>query len=127
MKITDARRPGKIPGANGGTLNAGGTPGNSGGKPGRSGRPPQWLRDRAFDLFWELLPVLEAIADDTGARARDRIRAVDVLGKYGAGSLQGISVDDVQERMEATMEVIRRRTAPEQFAAISDAVARVWR
>ena len=56
-----------------------GNPGNSGG----SGRPPSAIRARCRGSFDARIPVAESIADDPNASASDRLRAIDVLAKYG--------------------------------------------
>ena len=63
----------------GGALKTGGTPGHKGG----TGRPPSAIRELCRGSFAERLEVLTDIADDTEAKTIDRIRAIDLLGKYG--------------------------------------------
>jgi hypothetical protein len=66
-----------MPGKHGGTLRRGGT--NKGGP----GRPPAAVREACAKSFDARVPVLERIADDTKATSRDRMMAMDLLGKYG--------------------------------------------
>jgi len=55
-----------------------GNPGNEGG----TGRPDLAVRSRALAFFEKRLPVLDQIAGKAKARPRDRIAAIDKLGKY---------------------------------------------
>ena len=64
----------------GGALKSGGTPGNAGGL----GRPPSAIRTYCRGSFEQRIPILEAIADGViEAGPKERIRAIDVLAKYG--------------------------------------------
>ena len=65
-------------------------------KPGapNAGRPPSVIRERCRGSFEDRIAVLEEIADDPKANAGDRIRALDLLGKYGLGTQQQISGPD---------------------------------
>ena len=65
-------------------------------KPGapNAGRPPSVIRERCRGSFEDRIVVLEEIADDPKANAGDRIRALDLLGKYGLGTQQQISGPD---------------------------------
>ena len=58
-------------------------PGGVNGHKGAGGRPPSAIREAARLAFSERLEVLTDIADDTEAKTIDRIRAIDLLGKYG--------------------------------------------
>ena len=75
---------------------------NSGGKKGRSGRPPSAIRIRCQGSFAERVPVLEEIIDDPTSRDADKVRAMDLLGKYGLGALKEIQGDQY-ERMEIVL------------------------
>ena len=69
-----------IPGRNGGVLNRGGTPGNKGG----TGRPKSEVRQACVEGFESALPVLMRIAmDDNIVSQAERLKAIDLLGKYG--------------------------------------------
>ena len=65
-------------------------------KPGapNAGRPPSVIRERCRGSFEDRIAVLEEIADDAKTSAGDRIRALDLLGKYGLGTQQQISGPD---------------------------------
>lgn len=78
--------------AHGGAILQGGNPGNKGGP----GRPPSALRERMRGSLEERLKVLEEIADDSDSRPADRIRAVEVLARYGLGSAHELSGPDQQ-------------------------------
>ena len=65
-------------------------------KPGapNAGRPPSVIRERCRGSFEDRIVVLEEIADNPKASASDRIRALDLLGKYGLGTQQQHSGPD---------------------------------
>ncbi len=83
-------KPELLPQPHGGALRGGGKPGNRGG----TGRPPSVIRERCRGSFEDRIVVLEEIADNPKASASDRIRALDLLGKYGLGIQQQHSGPD---------------------------------
>jgi hypothetical protein len=74
-----------------------GNPGNSGGKKGRSGRPPSALREQLRGSFAERIPVLEQMVDDAKTSASDRLRALDLMAKYGLGTTSTSTNTDGQD------------------------------
>src|SRR5712691_8321660 len=89
-----AKLPALVPQPHGGALLDSGLPGHAGG----GGRPSSALRERLRGSFQERVRVLEDIADDPKADPQDRIRAIDVLAKYGLGVTRELSVDEVRDR-----------------------------
>ncbi len=87
---------------NGAEIPLGAHPRNTGGKKGRSGRPPSAIRERCVGSFEERVSILEEIIDDPKSRAADRIRAMDLLGKYGLGALKEMQGDQY-DRMEIVL------------------------
>jgi hypothetical protein len=87
-----------MPGRNGGTLRRGGnkTPG--------PGRPPSVIREHAREGFADLIPSLKRIAGDKETSTTDRLRAIDLLGKYGLGTT--VTETDTEGR-DVTVRVIR--------------------
>jgi hypothetical protein len=73
-------------GGNSGQFKKGVDPRRGVGKPGRSGRPPSIIRQRLRGSFEDRIKVLEEIADDTKASTTDRMRALDLMAKYGLGT-----------------------------------------
>jgi hypothetical protein len=70
-----------MPGRNGGSLRRGG------GNPKRTGgHPPSQVREKLRGDFDKRRKILCEIADDPKASASDRLKAVDLLGKYGLGT-----------------------------------------
>ena len=63
--------------SNGGLLLSG-NPGNSGG-----GRPKSEVRAACADGFDKRIPLLQAIADNDTLNPAERLKALDLLGKYG--------------------------------------------
>lgn len=82
--------------ATGGFLQVG-NPGNKGGM----GQPASYIRARCREAFAQRIGFLERLADGKIKRAAtvDRVRAMDMLGKYGA--LQVITVDPPDRPEEA--------------------------
>jgi hypothetical protein len=80
-------------GRNGGTLVAGG---GCAGTPG-PGRPPSKIREKAALAFEASIEFLDRLWRDEKAKARDRLAAIELLGRYsiGVGSAQ------LDERMRA--------------------------
>ncbi len=74
---------------------------NTGGKRGRSGRPPSAIRDLCRMSFEERVTALTQIIDDPKSRDADKIRAMDLLGKYGIGVL-----NEVQEAQHTVMDIV---------------------
>lgn len=112
--------PGKVRQPHGGALNRGGTPGNAG------GRPPSVLRARLRGSFEDRVKVLEEIADDAKLPPVDRIRAIDLLGKYGIGQLRELSVEAVRERVRRTLQVVSDSLPPAEAARIISQLRAVW-
>lgn len=75
---TSGKSPVLEPQAHGGVLRRGGT--NKGG----TGRPSSVIQKRCQGSFKKRIPILEDIADGkvAGALVSDRMKAVDLLGKY---------------------------------------------
>jgi hypothetical protein len=67
-----------VPGRNGGRLKVG-NPGNKGG----TGRPPAVIRQRCAETFDRFLVKAEAILKSKTASHGDKLKALDLLGKYG--------------------------------------------
>lgn len=63
-----------------------GNPGNLGG----DGRPASRVREAATLEFEKRIPLLGELADNTDVATPDRLRAVDLLGKYGPGTRREI-------------------------------------
>lgn len=84
-----------------GALLTGGKPGNRGGP----GRPPSAIRKRCQDSFEERIPILEGFVDDENEKTSDRIKAHEVLGKYGSVDKIALAVEEQPEK-EMTPERI---------------------
>ena len=52
------------------------------------------------------LAILEEIADDADTSPSDRIRAIDLLAKYGLGALQGVPNEVVHAKLAASIDII---------------------
>ncbi len=103
-----AKTPVKVPQPHGGAILQGGNPGNRGGSGG--GRPPSVLRQRLRDSADDRMKVLEEVADgeDPNAKPSDRIKAVDILLKYGLGEEKGWAHELVAELVRDLADAIER-------------------
>lgn len=104
---------------NGSALLAGGVPGNRGG-----GRPPSAIRATARMSFDDLLPALVDIVKKKGTKNVDKIRGIDVLGKYGMG--HPVSIDDVRARLIEQNEVTREFLPPEMADQLIAKFKAIW-
>ena len=93
-----------VPQPHGGAIYRGGVPGNRGG-----GSRPSAVRRLARKAFARRIPILEAIADSPEERARDRILAVDVLGRYGLGQAKGIDEEEFEELVLELASAVQQR------------------
>lgn len=109
----------KRPQPHGGALNGRGTPGNRGG-----GRTPSAIRATAREKFDKLIPRLDRIARAKTTKDSDRVRAIDVLGKYGMD--RAVSVDDVKTCLRQTTEEIREFLPPEQAEVLLGRIRPIW-
>lgn len=73
--------PEKVPQLHGGALYSGGVRGHRGG----SGRPTNALRAAMRESLASRLSIAERIADDEKSTNSDRLRAIDLMCRYGLG------------------------------------------
>jgi hypothetical protein len=135
-------------GPRGGKLKAG-NPGNKGGR----GRPPSAIRKLARETWWSLAPRFKKIAQgepvpqafvlsqgadpeggsrgstveiiDAPPKVADQVKAWVELGKLGTG--ENVSMEDVRERLEQQMSVIKAHVNdPEKAEALIQALSDVW-
>jgi hypothetical protein len=66
------------------------------------------------------------IAVVTGANPKDRVQAVDVMGKYGLGTMKEVSTETVRTKVGETIDLIRQHCSPELAARIILAMRSVW-
>jgi hypothetical protein len=74
----------------------------------------------------ERLGVLTEIADATDQPPGDRIRAVEVLARYGLGQLKEASVEDVKDRLRDTLAILRQELDAETAERVITRMAEVW-
>jgi len=127
---TPAKTPRMVTQANGGQLLTGGNPGNVGGM----GRPASVIRERCREAFGSRISFLQRLADGkikqeiptrdgivkVQASPADRVRAMDMLGKYGA--LQVVTVDPPAGTLEAG-EVLMSRILTMMTRVVASAPA----
>lgn len=96
-----------VPQPHGGAL----LPGAGGGPQPGSGRPPSELRERLKGSLAERVKIIEEIADEITHSAADRLRAIDLLAKYGLGTKEEITLvsEDVRTRLERQVSLIAAR------------------
>lgn len=58
------------------------------------GRPPSAIREKMRMALDERIKIAEAIADDPEASKADRLRALDLLAKYGLGTKSEVTGED---------------------------------
>lgn len=136
-----------VPQHGGGRLRRG-NPGNSGG-----GRPPSVLRAQLAGSFAQRIKVAEAIADGkpqlflvatevkdrktgkmkwTQQRLKqspsnaDRLRALDMLAKYGIGAAQDVRLEDVRDRLHQTLTILKALVEPERYELILRELEPIW-
>ena len=75
------------------------------------GRPPSELRERLKGSLAERIKVVEEIADEITHTPADRLRAIDLLAKYGLGTKEEITLvsEDVRTRLERQVSLIASR------------------
>lgn len=105
-----------IPQPHGGALRRGGN--------GSGGRPPSKVRRAMLKQGANRLRVLREIADNPKEKARDRIRAVDVLIKNGLGP--AISMDEVRDKLKATKDAAEEILPPELAETFVKELRRIW-
>lgn len=109
-----------------GALLSGGIPGN----PGNTqpvGRPASAIRARLRGSFEERIPVAEAIADSPTETSEARLKAVDLLGKYGLGQVKELSTEAVRDKLRETLGIIRDSLLPADAARLIARLEGVWR
>ena len=78
-----------------GALRTGGTPGNKGG----TGRPPSKVRKLCRDAFEAGIPMITAIRDDEDERTSDRLKAHELLGRFGGVAELSLTVEEQPEEV----------------------------
>jgi hypothetical protein len=64
-----------------------------GGPPG-PGRPPSAIREAMREALADRIAIAEQIADNVEASTSDRLRALDLLAKYGLGTKSEVTGED---------------------------------
>lgn len=99
---TPEERPAKVLQLHGGALLRGGVRGNKGG-----GRPPAEIRLRCAGLFDEHIDKAVGILRKKDASNGDKLKALDLLGKYG-GLIHTTSETTVKRPHREAVEKVRR-------------------
>lgn len=56
----------------------------------------------------------------------DRLRALDLLAKYGIGAAQDVRLEEVRDRLERTLTVLKVLVEPERYEAIVRELEPIW-
>ena len=131
---------GLIPQKHGGALRVG-NPGNKGGP----GRPRSIIREKLSGVMDEHgVGVLEEIltaprkvtvtCDKCGQQQKvkppssdaDRLRGVDIAGKYSIGTITQIDTEQVRARLERTLDLIDEQLNQEDAQRLNVALREVW-
>lgn len=114
-----------IPQPHGGALVPGAGRGPKPGAP-NAGRPPAAVRALLRESFAARLPLAEAIADDPKLFPADRLRALDMLARYGLGTTREVSVEDVKDRLTATIAAVREVVPAPHAEQLIALLREVW-
>ena len=90
------------------------------------GRPPSEVRKAARLAFEERIPTLARLADSAESDS-DKIKAIDILGKYGLGTLREMSTDEVQDKLRQTIAILDANLSPEVAERIYELMRPVWK
>jgi hypothetical protein len=111
--------PVQVPGPRGGILNRGGTFRGA-------GRKPSKIRDALRLSFEKRYRVWESIADDEKSQPGDRMRAVELLAKYGIGLAQGIPREEVVEKLKASLDLLKAQLPDPEATLIIARMRKIW-
>lgn len=91
-----------------------------------AGRPPSEVRMVLRESFACRVGLIEAIADNPALSPSERLRALDLMARYGLGATREASVEDVRDRLRATLAAMRRLVpAPEAERLVAE-LRRIW-
>ena len=99
--VTDSRGFAAMPVAAGGILRVG-NPGNKGG----TGRTPSALRAQLRGSLADRIGIIEAVADSESATNSDRLKAVELLARYGLGEETTLTAGQVQSLTDAELDAL---------------------
>jgi hypothetical protein len=114
-----------IPQPHGGALVPGAGRGPKPGAP-NAGRPPSAVRALLRESFAERVPLAEAIADNPRLAPADRLRALDLLGRYGLGTTRELSVEEVRDRLTQTVHAVRALVPAPYLEPVLAKLREVW-
>lgn len=63
---------------------------------------------------------------EQSATAADRIRALDLAGKYGPGAVKQIGVEVVRDKVVETLDLLRERLDPKIFDELRPLLRDIW-
>lgn len=92
------------------------------------GRPSSVIRQKLRGSFEQRIKTLEEIADaasDDKVSTADRLKAIDLMGKYGVGAVKAMSEDEIKDRLLEQIQLIQTRF-PEFSEEILAVIEPVW-
>lgn len=126
-KLPEAPAPVLVPQPHGGALLSGGIHGHEG----TGGRPASEIRKRLRGSFAARIAILEEIADggsdDVKYTAPDRMKAIDILAKYGLGTTKELTVEHVRDRLHQTLRAIHEVLPKEEAEKLIAHIEPIWR
>ena len=94
---------------------------------GGAGQPPSEVRARLRGSAAERIATLEEIADSPASSNADRVRAIDLLLRYGLGQLREISTEDVRDKLAQTVALVRAELPRDQAEPLLERMREIWR
>jgi hypothetical protein len=101
----------------GGRLNRGGTPGHDGSN---AGTTPKEVRKKLREMFVKNIEVLDKIAKDHKRTPTERMRALEMMGKYGVG-IPSTMINDEGDAVQPTLVIQEVNEAASSVENVDDA------
>lgn len=97
------------------------------GNPYAQGGTPSELRKRLRGSMRDRINVLEEIADDPQSKPSDRLKAIDLIAKYGLGKLTELSTEHVRGKLVETIAIVREELDEADADRVLTRMREVWR
>lgn len=92
-----------------------------------AGRPPSAVRALLRESFAARVPLAEAIADDAALPAAERLRALDLLARYGLGTTREVSTEEVRARLSDTIAAVRQLLPESHAETLLTRLREIWK
>jgi hypothetical protein len=70
---------------------------------------------------------LDTVIKRVRAAVGEQLKAFDLMGKYGIGTLKAITDDDIRARLSKQLDIIRKRLSPEEAESLINEIETAWR